>query len=79
VPVKLPKDEEELQLFVDELRTRLQELEERSRHHDHGAYKSLKIVRKQYNELQRELWRSIRHERDDERREFLETILGRER
>jgi len=74
--VKLPIEDDELRSFVLDQRRRLLDLDERMRHGDKSAFKAMKLARKDFNVLIKELRQQLRHARDDDRRDMLEELLA---
>ncbi len=74
--MKLPTTEEELRLFVNERRHLVTSLEDRVREGDKGAFKALKLARKEYNAIVKKLRHQLRHACEDEWRDLLEELLS---
>ena len=73
--MRLPEQEEYLRSFVNEQRHLVDELEERVRKGDKGAFKALKMARKDYNVVMKQLRHQLRHACNDEWRDVLEELL----
>ena len=74
--MKLPKQEDELRSFVQERRHLVDELEDKVRLGNKGAFKALKMARKEYNVMMKQLRHQLRHACSDDWRDVLEELLA---